>query len=196
MASKAYSGFYSVGAFFKCLATGVAYLHDEVIPHIINLDIKLENIIVRHCADRRRLTVFITDFGVSRSFQPSSPSTDVNTLYTTPTYQAPEIAKKREYGRKADIFSMECVFSEMASILAGRTLRAYSNRRDYIPGIAQSSVAFENNLPVRIVCLEELETLSPFKRPPTGRSPEWWMRLLNLIKNMMSENPSKRYTSE
>jgi serine/threonine protein kinase len=196
MASKAYPDFYSVGTFFKCLATGVAYLHDEAIPHIINLDIKPENIIVRRCADRR-LTVFITDFGVSRSFQPSSPSTDANTLYTTPIYQAPEIAKKKEYGRKADIFSLGCVFSEMASILAGRTLQAYSKYREhYLPGLVNPSIAFESNLPACITWLEELKTLPPFKRPSTGRNPEWWMRLLELVEKMISEDPSERHTSE
>ena len=196
MASKAYPDFYSVGTFFKCLATGVAYLHDEADPHIINLDIKPENIIVRRCADRR-LTVFITDFGVSRSFQPSSPSTDANTLYTTPIYQAPEIAKKKEYGRRADIFSLGCVFSEMASILAGKTLQVYSKYREhYLPGLVHPSIAFESNLPACVAWLEELKTLPPFKRPSTGRNPEWWMRLLQLIEKMISEDPSERHTSE
>jgi serine/threonine protein kinase len=192
MASKAYPGFYSVGTFFKCLAIGVVYLHNEVEPRIINLDIKSENIIVRCCADRR-LTVFITDFGVSRSFQPSSPSTDANTHYTTPIYQTPEVANKKAYGREADIFSLGCVFPEIASILAGRTFQAYNEHRKYrLPGITEPSIAFESNLVACITCLEQLKSLPSFKRPPTGRNPEWWMGLLNLIVKVMSEDPSER----
>lgn len=196
MESKAYPDFYSLGTFFKCLACGVAYLHEEVVPHIINLDIKPENIIVRRCSDRR-LSVFITDFGVSRSFQPSSPSTDANTLYTTPIYQAPEIAKKREYGRKADIFSLGCVYSEMATILAGKTVQAYSKHREHtLPGIIQPSIAFESNLGASMKWLEELKSLSPLKKPSTGRNIAWWSSLLDRIEKMMSAYPDDRYTSE
>lgn len=197
MKSKAYPDFYSIGPFFKCLATGVAYLHDEVIPHIINLDIKPENIIVRRCTDRPgQLSVFITDFGVSRSFQPSSPSTAANTLYTTAIYQAPEIAQGKEYGRKADIFSLGCVFSEMASIVAGKSLREYLNYRKHSrPGIEELSIAFESNLLACIVWLGKLKLLPPFKRELNRQIPKWWTSLLDRIEKMMSEDPKDRYTS-
>jgi serine/threonine protein kinase len=110
MSRKAYPEFCSLGTFFKCLAHAVAYLHNEITPHIKHLDIKPENIIVRRYGTHG-LTVLLTDFGVSRSFHPTATSQDVDTLYTTPIYAAPEIAQHNPFGRPADIFSLGCVFS-------------------------------------------------------------------------------------
>lgn len=40
----------------------------------------------------------------------------------TPMYCAPEVARERPRGRKADIFSLGCVYLEMMSVLCGKSL--------------------------------------------------------------------------
>lgn len=82
----------SLRSFFKCLTSAVVHLHAETTPRIKHLDIKPENIIVRRYTDDK-LTVFLTDFGVSRSFPPTVTSQEADTVFTTPVYVAPEITK-------------------------------------------------------------------------------------------------------
>lgn len=193
MNRKAYPEFYSLGTFFKCLAYAVAYLHNEITPHIKHLDIKPENVIVRRYA-AHRLTVLLTDFGVSRSFHPAATSQDVNTLYTTPIYAAPEVAHHKPFGRPADIFSLGCVFSEMASVLGGRTLLEYSNQRRCKREDGSSTIAFESNLNACNSWLQDLRSNVPFRQLSTGDS-AWWTRLLELIKDMLSGTASGRPNS-
>ena len=102
----------SLRSFFKCLTSAIVHLHTETTPRIKHLDIKPENTIVRRYTDDK-LTVFLTDFGVSRSFPPTVTSQEVDTIFTTPVYAAPEITKRSSFGRPADIFALGCVFSEM-----------------------------------------------------------------------------------
>jgi serine/threonine protein kinase len=181
---KAYSEFYSLGMFFKCLSCAVAYLHTEVTPHIKHLDIKPENIIIRQYA-RHRLTVFLTDFGVSRSFKPSATSQDIHTLYTSPIYMAPEVVKHAPFGRPADIFSLGCVFSEMASVLGGKSLLEYKDHRRLVNDNGITTISFESNLLACKSWLKELRSNAPFRQLSIGRS-EWWTRLLTLIEEMLS----------
>ena len=189
MKRKAYHEFYSLGTFFKCLSCALAYLHNEITPHIKHLDIKPENIIVRRLA-KRQLTVLLTDFGVSRSFQPTDPSVDIDTLYTTPIYAAPEVAQRKPFGRQADIFSMGCVFSEIASVLGGRTLLEYANHRRCVRENV-TTIAFEANPTACNSWLQSLRLNAPYRQFQHGE-PEWWTRLLELIKEMLSESDSGR----
>jgi hypothetical protein len=70
--------------FFGCLATAVAYLHDNKIRH---KDIKPENILVK---DRK---VLLTDFGTSRNWSDDTKSATSGTVAVhTPRYCAPEVA--------------------------------------------------------------------------------------------------------
>jgi serine/threonine protein kinase len=190
---KAYADFCSLGTFFKCLAYAVAYLHNEITPHIKHLDIKPENIIVRRHATHR-LTVLLTDFGVSRSFQPTATSQDIDTLSTTPIYSAPEVAHRKAFGRPADIFSLGCVFSEMASVLGGKLLLEYSNQRRCMREHGSPTIAFESNLEACRSWLQGLRSNAPFRQPSTGES-AWWTRLLELIEDMLSEGASDRPNS-
>jgi serine/threonine protein kinase len=189
MNRKAYHEFYSLGMFFKCLSCALEYLHNEITPHIKHLDIKPENVIVRRLA-KRQLTVFLTDFGVSRSFQPTDSSMDINTLYTTPIYAAPEVAQRKPFGRLADIFSMGCVFSEIATVLGGKTLLNYAEHRRCIRKDAPT-IAFEANLAACDSWLQSPRLKAPYRQFPPGES-EWWARLLDLIKKMLSESDSCR----
>ncbi|KAH0547852.1 hypothetical protein FGG08_000110 [Glutinoglossum americanum] len=180
MNRKAYHEFYSLGMFFKCLSGALAYLHNETTPHIKHLDIKPKNIIVRRLAKRQITTLAL--HGAS--------SVDIDTLYTTPIYAAPEVVQKKPFGRQADIFSMGCVFSQIASVLGGRTLLEYANHRrclrENIP-----TIAFEANLAACNSWLQSLRLNAPYRQFPPGES-EWWTRLLELIKETLSESDSGR----
>ena len=190
---KAFPQFYSLGTFFKCLAHAVAYLHNEITPHIKHLDIKPENaIVIQHAA--HGLTVLLTDFGVSRSFPPKTTSQDYNTLYTTPMYAAPEVAERKAFGRLADMFSLGCVYSEMASILGDKTLLQYEEHRRFRRENGTESLAFEGNLGACRSWLQSLRTNVPFQQL-SNQDPIWWTRLLNLIEKMLSERASDRPNS-
>lgn len=103
---------------FGCLAAVIAYVHEK---HIVHMDIKPANILV---VDSRKYSireggyhVYLCDFGLSREFfLRQSESADY--VGMTTTYAAPEVANYRYHGRKSDIFSLGCVFLEMATILA------------------------------------------------------------------------------
>ena len=72
-----------LGWFFGCLATAVAYLHDNKIQH---KDIKLENTLVK---DRKVLT----DFGTSRNWSDDTKSATSETVAVhTPRYRTPDAA--------------------------------------------------------------------------------------------------------
>lgn len=100
--------------FFGCLAAALNYLHEKRITH---QDIKPQNILVK--ADR----VLLTDFGFSRDWENLSKSTTVSDTGKTWQYAAPEIARYEPRNTATDIWSLGCVFLEMATVLQGKPIR-------------------------------------------------------------------------
>jgi serine/threonine protein kinase len=95
-----------------CLILAVDYLHEKRIKH---RDIKPSNILVRNN------TIYLTDFGTSRII-PEDATTGTASIYgpMTRRYVAPEALRDSERrGRSTDIFSLGCVFLEMATIQKG-----------------------------------------------------------------------------
>ena len=71
--------------FFGCLSTALSYLHSKRVQH---KDIKPENILVK------QQTVYLTDFGTSRSWDgETSKTTQGTVLAFTPRYCAPEVVQ-------------------------------------------------------------------------------------------------------
>ena len=70
-------------SFFGCLATAVAYLHDNKIRH---KDIKLENNLVK---DRK---ILLTDFGTFRNWSDDTKSATSETVAVHTRYRTPEAA--------------------------------------------------------------------------------------------------------
>ncbi|OCK78055.1 kinase-like protein, partial [Lepidopterella palustris CBS 459.81] len=86
-----------------CLSSALSYIHGSRIRHA---DIKPQNILLRE------EDVYISDFGISRVVsEPDSDSESISPM--TPLYAALEIAERHLHGRKADVFSLGCVFVEM-----------------------------------------------------------------------------------
>jgi serine/threonine protein kinase len=106
----------ALAKFFGCLANTVAYIHSSLTKH---MDIKPQNILVRK---RRQNTwthykVYITDFGIARSYTSLDVSETEGPTMFTRRYAAPEVVDGQKRGLPADIFSLGCVFLEMAAVL-------------------------------------------------------------------------------
>lgn len=98
-----------------CLSSAVKYLHGNGILH---QDLKPANILVKG------QTLWLTDFGVS--FQSDDDASRYGLLGSdhpgTADYCAPEQNEGDSYvGTKADIFSLGCVFAEVAISSTGST---------------------------------------------------------------------------
>lgn len=97
---------------FLSLAEALAYIHEQQCRH---KDIKPANILISGH------TVLLTDFGTSLDFS-TMDSKSVGGCLMTPKYCAPEVASHGSRGRSADVFSLGCVFAEMLTVEAGKSL--------------------------------------------------------------------------
>ncbi|GAA0162390.1 transmembrane signal receptor [Lithospermum erythrorhizon] len=94
------------------IARGLAFLHEEVRPHIVHRDIKASNILLDHDLNPK-----ISDFGLAKLLPPSM--THVSTRVAgTMGYLAPEYAVRGRLTRKADIYSFGIL---MLEIISGRS---------------------------------------------------------------------------
>jgi serine/threonine protein kinase len=106
---------------YGCLTCGVQYLHQN---HIRHKDIKPTNILLD-----RGSRLFITDFGISRDNSDASTSITDGNERGTPKYFAPEVSRFEPRGRSADIYSLGCVFLEMATVYYGESLASFEEFR-------------------------------------------------------------------
>ncbi|ETS82502.1 hypothetical protein PFICI_04378 [Pestalotiopsis fici W106-1] len=98
--------------FFGCLAQAVANLHCRY--GIRHRDIKPKNILVR--GDQ----VLLADFGIALDWSDTGETTTYSKEgMKDPAYCAPEVYHGKRKGTKSDIWSLGCVFLEMALVLEG-----------------------------------------------------------------------------
>ncbi|KAH7397293.1 kinase-like domain-containing protein [Pyrenochaeta sp. MPI-SDFR-AT-0127] len=94
---------------FGCITNAVAWLHQQGIRH---KDLKPSQILLSSDG------LWLTDFGWSKDISELTQSATDGGQNITLKYQAPERARKQLCGRPEDIFSLGCIFIEMAFQLA------------------------------------------------------------------------------
>jgi serine/threonine protein kinase len=114
------TGLHFLWKWFGCLARAVEYLHENGVRH---KDIKPANILTKGAE------VYVTDFGIARDFVGEETTASAGTVGARSTmYCAPEIyVDGHRRGRKADVYSLGCVFLEMTTVLFGSNLLAEFN---------------------------------------------------------------------
>ncbi|KAJ4297660.1 hypothetical protein N0V90_005554 [Kalmusia sp. IMI 367209] len=137
---------------FHCLASAVECVHNQSTKH---MDIKPQNILVRRLksSDGIPWRIYLSDFGLSRSFANQDHSQTDGPTSLTPKYCAPEVYEYEARGRSSDIFSLGCVYMEMLTVIAERSLHDFAEFRRN----ENNDESFHKNLDkVRIWMLETL----------------------------------------
>ncbi|KAF9698509.1 hypothetical protein EKO04_003860 [Ascochyta lentis] len=94
-----------------CLAAAFDYLHERKIKH---QDVKPANILIRDGQ------VIVADFGISKDVLTEDTTGSIGPSARTLMYCTPEVATADDVvrrGRKADMFSLGCIFLEMVTTL-------------------------------------------------------------------------------
>ena len=110
----------SLRGYFVCLAQALSYIHESDVRH---KDIKPENILIDSSG-----SIVVTDFGISRSFPKQAPHVTNDKWEWTRKYASPEIMKGKRVPRDdpSDVFSLGCVFLEIATLVLGKSLHDFS----------------------------------------------------------------------
>jgi serine/threonine protein kinase len=163
----------SVIQWFSCLASSIEYLHRKSIKH---QDIKPSNILIK---GRR---ILLADFGIAKTFV-DSDSTVSTSGDMTWKYCSPETAHDGLRGRKADIFSLGCVFLEIFSFLLhqGQPEFGYFQEHYFI-----GDRTYQENLPMVKLWLEGLRREPAVEKNPVLR------QLLDSCKAMLERSSKNR----
>ncbi|KAI9790952.1 MAG: hypothetical protein M1833_001726 [Piccolia ochrophora] len=184
---------------FSCLASAVAYVHDQGIKH---MDIKPRNILVKRMSCKR-FRIYITDFDIARKVAPDEDSNTNGPTGRTPRYCAPEVAVGGDVprSRSADIFSLGCVYLEIFTVIVGESRDSFEEFR------SGTDATFSNNLRKVIDWLQLL--IDGVNSPETRSDPRFWRiktfqfedvsvfnDISSTFRKMLSIDPNIRPTAE
>ena len=156
---------------FGCLLDALAYAHKLKIKH---RDIKPSNILIKNNQP------YLCDFGLAKDFTGQDASTSRGLKpQGTMVYRAPESKPNQNRGRKADVFSLGCVYSEMFTVSQEKSLEEYRDFRH-----ETGSIAFRD-------CIDQVgDWLKSFKANKLNDL------LVDQILSMISMNASERHTAD
>ncbi|KAK4501993.1 hypothetical protein PRZ48_007804 [Zasmidium cellare] len=163
-------------SWFLSLARAVEYMHNMSCRH---KDIKPANILISG------QDVLLSDFGTSQEFS-TSDSGSSGPGFMTPKYCAPEVAQKQKRGRKADVFSLGCVFLEMITISFRQTLDNLKEHLGFKPNSRDVLSVYHEHIPEMRSWLKHLWGLRPLP---------YQERIIHITTRMLNETPSKRPTA-
>ena len=143
--------------YFVCLSQALSYLHESGVRH---KDIKPKNILIDESG-----CVVLTDFGISRRFPKDKSHVTNNEWNFTRKYASPEIMKDRRMPRDdpSDVFSLGCVFLEMATLLLGENLTRFSEYYTTTVNISAKEEAYYCNLDKVYSWIDHLRTSNELK---------------------------------
>ena len=163
--------------YFVCLSQALSYLHASDVRH---KDIKPDNILIDESG-----SVILTDFGISRRFPKHTSHATNNERKFTRKYASPEIMDDGNILRDdaSDVFSLGCVFLEMATLLLGRTLDNLSDHYATIINDTSKEEAYYCNLRDVHSWIDHLRTLR-------GSKPVQEHKTLGEINNDQNSHPN------
>ena len=125
--------------YFVCLSQALSYLHEAGVRH---KDIKPKNILIDESG-----RAVLTDFGISRRFPKDKPHVTNNEWNFTRKYASPEMKDRRmPRDDPSDVFSLGCVFLEMATLLLGEDLAKLSKFCTTTINVSATDEAYHCNL--------------------------------------------------
>lgn len=102
--------------FFPCLCQALSYIHRSGLRH---KDIKPENILIDQSGN-----VIIADFGIARRFPLNEPHDTNDEWLFSWKYASPEMIERTVLrGDPSDVYSLGCVFLEMATLMLGESFK-------------------------------------------------------------------------
>eukprot|EP00592_Proboscia_alata_P004966 CAMPEP_0194370780 /NCGR_PEP_ID=MMETSP0174-20130528/19127_1 /TAXON_ID=216777 /ORGANISM="Proboscia alata, Strain PI-D3" /LENGTH=307 /DNA_ID=CAMNT_0039148459 /DNA_START=211 /DNA_END=1134 /DNA_ORIENTATION=- len=190
-------------SFLYQLLTGVAYCHHH---RVLHRDLKPPNLLIN-----REGQLKLADFGLARAFgiPVRSYTHEVVTLW----YRAPDVLLgSRKYSTPVDIWSIGCIFAEMANgrpLVTGtsesdqldRIFRTFGTPKESNPDPVTSPFDEEALLYPGLVDLPEYQPGTiPMYSPPKGGIASLVPTLdaygVDLLSRMMRYDPSKRITAQ
>ena len=157
---------------FGCLLDALTYAHKLTIKH---QDIKPSTILIYNDQP------YLSDFGLAKDFADYDNSgSNGRWLKGTHAYRAPEVQPQERRGRRADVFSLGCVYSEMITVCREKSVDDYRKERRK----ASPTAAFRD-------CLPAVE--SWLKRLDQTKHSEL---IIDEILCMICSDPNQRHTAE
>jgi serine/threonine protein kinase len=178
-----------------CLASAVECVHRNSAKH---MDIKPQNILVKQTVKPAFpfWQIYLSDFGLSRSFADQGHSQTDGPTSLTPKYCAPEVYEYELRGRSSDIFSLGCVYTEMLTVVAGIEGKSLTEFVDFRRN-EDDDESFHKNLKKVTAWMNEALLPSIRISPVLGSvnrsiGPT---EICNLVLRMLCENPVRRPSS-
>jgi cyclin-dependent kinase len=174
-------------SFLYQLLTGVAYCHHH---RVLHRDLKPPNLLIN-----REGQLKLADFGLARAFgiPVRSYTHEVVTLW----YRAPDVLMgSRKYSTPVDIWSVGCIFAEMAN---GRPLVAGTSESDQLDRIFRLlGTPTLQDYPGMVDLPEYSPNLPPYPRPRNLHSlvPSLDEQGVDLMCHMLQFDPARRITAQ